>query len=50
MYMKTLQTEVLGLFETKIMPKMEDYFKNIFVEVGKVFEQGITYYNHKLNI
>jgi hypothetical protein len=38
----------LGLFESRIMPKLDEYFKGLFIELGKVFEQGITYYNQKL--
>lgn len=49
-YQSTLQAEVLGLFESKMMPKLDEYFKGLFVDLGKVFEQGITYYNNKLNI
>jgi hypothetical protein len=30
------------------MPKLDEYFKGLFIELGKVFEQGITYYNQKL--
>ena len=50
LYEKTLQSEVLGLMESRVMPKLDEYFKGLFVELGKVFEQGISYYNNKLNV
>lgn len=50
LYEKTLQNEVLGLFESRVLPKLDEYFKGLFVELGKVFEQGITYYTNKLNV
>lgn len=45
-----MQNEVLGLFESRVLPKLDEYFKGLFVELGKVFEQGITYYTNKLNV
>jgi hypothetical protein len=50
MYKKTLEGEVLGLFESRLIPKVDEYFRGLFVDLGKVFEQGISYYSQKLAI
>ena len=40
---------MVELFNSRVLPKMDEYFRGIFAELGKVFQQGITYYSEKLN-
>lgn len=50
LYSTVLEKEVLLMFENKIVPKMEEYFQQIFSDLAQVFSHGIEYYSQKLMI
>lgn len=47
-YGNCLEKAVYSLFESKIVPRMEQYFQAVFADLAQVFSQGIEYYNRKL--